>query len=108
MKKHILNGIFIGIFGGLMAMVGGFAAIYERNTEDRTVQIYELDALVVRTKLFKQPYLASILSTVRGAMTEDSLAELINYTAAYSKHAIKEHPHLKIKKSIQNHKKTQI
>ena len=109
-KKRIPYLVLIFTFGILMAVVGGTVASYIGNeTENRKVEKYELDALVARAKLSNQPYLASILLSVQGAMAEGTLSELINYTAAYSEHAIKEHPHQRIKIiHPQEYKRTRI
>jgi len=104
--------IMVGVFGILMAFVGGMGTMLYYDVENRPmdetedlVEKYELDTLIARAKLSRQPYLESILLTIQGAMAEGTLAELINYTAAYSEHALKEHPHRKIEKST---KKSEI
>jgi len=98
MNKRILKLVFAGFTGIFMAFACVAIIFYlnEGKIETRPVGKHEVDALIAQAKFSNQPYLESILETVRGAMTEDTLAELINYTSAYSKHAIKNHPHNKI------------
>jgi len=98
--------VLLVVFSLFGAWIGSYTS--EKSLDSATisnqglVKKKDLQILIKRTELSSQPYLQSILLSVQGALVEGTLDELANYTAAYSEHAIKEHPHRKIEKSMKS------
>jgi len=115
MNMRTVRSFGLIVFGISMALTGDALVLYYETKNSSVgeneglVERHEFADLAIRARVSNQPYLESILHTINGSMAEGTLNELINYTAAYSEHAIKEHPHRKIEIiQPEKHKRTRI